>query len=176
MLAELDVIIYLKSDDSIERVAERVFGALGSSYEVATSEDMGGEYYRASGLGLEGGLFHNTGDVLDPEFADYPYALDIQSGFWCVELDASGLEEALSEYYARYLAFVLNVETATEIFLEATEEIERLEIRAYQRNPQYRLDQPPTTPKVLVIEQREVEVPYDEDEPWDEESEEIEEE
>jgi hypothetical protein len=112
--------------------------------------------------------------VLDPEFEDYPYSLEISSQFWCVELDTLDLEGPLSEYYARQLAFELNVETATEILLETTEDSEIFEIRSYRRNPQYRLDQAPTTPKVFVIETRQVEVPFEEEEYEEEEIEPVE--
>jgi len=82
-------------------------------------------------------------------------------------MDTLDLEGPLSEYYARLLTFDLDLETATEIFLETTEEAEIFEIRAYKRNPQFRLDQGPTTPKVFVVETRQVERPFDEEE-WEE--------
>ena len=168
MLAELDVVVFVKSPDDLDRTAERIFGALKSEYQADSSEDWGGNYYQASGLGFNAALFSHTGDMLDPEFEDYQYGLEITSEFWCVELDESILAGQLSEYYARLLAFDLNVETATEVLLETTEEAEIFEIRAFRRNPQYRLDQAPTTPKVFLIETRQVEEPFDEDD-WEEE-------
>ena len=164
MLAELDIIVYLKSSDDLDRVAQRVFGALSTECRAAESDEWGGRFCEASGLGLDAVLYLNRGDMLDPEFEGYQYALEITSQFWCIDLDQLDLEESLSEYYARLLAFTLDMETATEIFLEATEEFERLEVRSYQRNSQFRLDQAPTNPKVLVVETREVEVPFEEGE------------
>jgi hypothetical protein len=162
MLAELDVLIFLKTQDDLERTAERVFGVLNSSYAVATMDDPPDvTFYEANGMGFHAALYPNTGDLLDPEFDSYGYGLEITSNFWCVELDAIDLEGPLSEYYARQLAFELNIETATEIFQEATEEAEVFEIRAFRRNPQYRLDQGPTTPKVFAVESRLVQRPFE---------------
>jgi len=169
MLTELDIVIYLKSGHDLDRQAERVFGALGTPYQSGESGEWGGRFCQASGLGLDAVLYSNGGEMLDPEFEQYAYGLEITSRYWCIDLDQLDLEEALSEYYARLLAFTLNQETATEIFLEATEELERFEIRSYQRNPQYRIDQAPTTQKVMVIETRQVEVPFDEEEDGGEE-------
>jgi hypothetical protein len=169
MLAELDVVVFLKSNEDLDRVAERVFAALQSPYEPATSDEWGGAHYRATGLGFQATLFANSGEMLDPEFENYPIGLDISSQFWCVDLETVDLEGPLSEYYARLLAFELNVESATEILVETTEESEIFEIRAYRRNPQFRLDQAPTVPRVYVIESRQVEEVFGEDEEWDEE-------
>ncbi|HLJ66403.1 MAG TPA: hypothetical protein VKX16_03480 [Chloroflexota bacterium] len=165
MLAELDVVVFIKSHDAIERVAERVFGLLRSQYQQSAEDESGIATYEASGLGFHGLLFPNDGEMYDPEFEGFQYGLEITSSFWCVELDAVDLEGPLSEYFARKLAFEMNVETATELLLETTEESEIFEIRTYRRNPQYRLDQAPTTPKVFVVESRQVEEPFeDEDE------------
>lgn len=177
MLAVLDVVVFLRINESLDRVAERVFRVLNAPYQPAESDEAGGEGYEASGLGFRAMLFPNVGDMLDPEFEHYAFGLEITSTFWCVELDTVDLEGPLSEYYARQLAFELDVETATELLLETTEEGETFEIRAYRRNPQYRLDQSPTIPKVFVIETRQVEEPFEDDE-WeegdDEEAEEVE--
>lgn len=171
MLAELDVVVFLRTQDPLERVAARVFGSLRSPYEQAEAEPGTGEIrYEATGLGFQALLFANTGEMRDPEFESYPYGLEITSSFWCVELDTLDLEGPLSEYFARKLAFELDLETATELLLETTEEAEIFEIRAYRRNPQYRFDQAPTVPKVFVIESRQVEETFD-DEFLDEEGE-----
>lgn len=170
MLAGLDVVIFLKSHDDLERTATRVFGALKSQYQDGSSDEWGGDYYEASGLGFSAVLFANEGDVLDPEFEEYHYGLELMSHFWCAELDAIDVEGPLSEYYARQLAFDLDVETATEILLETTEDAKLYEIRAYRRNPQYRLDQAPTTPKVFVIASRQVEEPFEEEGALEEEA------
>ena len=167
MLAELDVVVFLKSHDDLRRTAERVFGVLKSQYSAGSSEDWGGDYYEALGLGFSAVVYANRGDLLDPEFESYPYGLEIVSDFWCVDLDQVDLEGPLSEFYARQLAFDLDVETATQILVETTEEFERFTILAYRRNPQYRIDQAPTTPKVVVIEEREARV-FFEDEGEDE--------
>ena len=168
MLAELDVLVFVKSSDDFERTAERVFAALRTPYAQAEMEDPAGvAYYEANGLGFHAAFYPNQGELLDPEFEGFGYGLEITSQFWCVEMDTLDLEGPLSEYYARLLTFDLDLETATEIFLETTEEAEVFEIRAYRRNPQFRLDQGPTTPKVFVVETRQVERPFDEEE-WEE--------
>jgi hypothetical protein len=164
MLAELDVVVFLKSRDDLERMAARVFGVLKSSYQAAEPVESGVAAYEANGLGFHGLLYANSSEAADPEFEDYQFGLEISSGFWCVELDTIDLEGPLSEYFARQLAFELDVETATEILMETTEESEIFEIRSYRRNPQYRLDQAPTTPRVFVIETRQVEESFDEEE------------
>lgn len=167
MLAELDVLIFVKSGADLQRTAEQVFGALNASPEESQLDGTSDSSYVARGLGLRAELYANTGDVLDPEFEEYRFALEISSEYWCVDLDTLDLESALSEYYSRFLAFELSVETATEVFLETTEEAEVYEIRSFRRNPQYRLDQAPTTPKVFVVETREVVRPF-EDAGWEE--------
>jgi hypothetical protein len=168
MLAELDVVVFLKLHDGLDRAAERIFGALGSQGRRDTADEWGGDYVEASGLGFSAVLFSNAGEMADPEFEQYQYGLEITSQYWCVDLDTDDLEAPLSEYFARKLAFDLNVETATEIPVDTTEESEIFEIRAYRRNPQYRLDQAPTTPKVFVIETRQVEEPFEDEEVDDE--------
>lgn len=171
MLAELDVVVFLKSHDPLEQIAARLFGALKSPYQATAPDESGSSYFEASGLGFHALLFPNSEDMLDPEFEAYHYGLEITSHFWCVELDTSDLEGPLSEYFARQIAFELDVETATEVLLETTEESEIFEIRAFRRNPQYRFDQSPTTPKVFVIETRQVEESFDEEDEWPEETE-----
>lgn len=176
MLSELDVLIFLKLGDDPERVASRVFGALGSQYASRTSEDYGPQSYSAEGLGFQAVLYPNTGEMRDEEFAEYGFALEITSQFSCVELDPIELEGQLSEYYSRLLAFDLNTETATAIFVEQEEDAEIFERRVYARNTQYRLDSGPTIPKVFVIETRELEVPLTDEEEaeedeWDDEEE-----
>ena len=164
MLAELDVVIFLKTHEDLERTAAMVFGALRTPYEASTMEDASGvAFYEANGLGFHAALFANADELLDPEFEPYAYGLEITSHFWCADMDTIEIEGPLSEYYARLLAFELDVETATEVLLEATEDSEIFEIRAFKRNPQYRLDQSPTTPKVFVVETRQVEETFDDE-------------
>ncbi|MGH2442071.1 MAG: hypothetical protein ACRDFX_02760 [Chloroflexota bacterium] len=170
MLAELDVVVFLKTNDNLESVAEHVFGVLHTEYRPATQPESGATSFEASGLGFRAMLFPNSGDLVDPEFESYGCGIEITSNFWCVELDSVDIEGPLSEYYARQLAFELNVETATEVLLETTEDVEIFEIRAYRRNPQYRQDMSPTTPKVFVIETRQVEEAFDDEEDtWEDE-------
>lgn len=173
MLAELDVIIFLKSHDDLERTAERVFGALGSAYR-ATTSDEGDTYYEANGLGFRAEMFDYDPYVEYPALAPFTIELDIISRYWCVDLDAASLEEALSEYYARHLAFELDIETANEVPVETTEDFERMRIRVFRRNPQYRTDQAPTTPRVFLVEEHFREVPFDQDEYEDTEEDDLE--
>lgn len=176
MLAGLDMVVFLKSNDSLERTAERVFGVLKSQYQASTSDEYG-NHYVARGLGFTAVLFSNAGDALYPAFEAYGYGLELISDFWCVDLEGVDIEGPISEYYARQLAFALNFETATEILLETTEDAEIFEYRSYRRNPQYRLDQAPTTPRVFVIETRQIEEPFEgEGDETSPEAEEIEEE
>ncbi len=167
MLADLDVLIFIKSNDALDRLAERVFNALKSQSSRGTTEKYGEDSYWAEGLGFTAVLYPNSGDVQDVEFEEYGHSLEISSQFSCVELDAAGLEAALSEYFARLLAFDLNLETAVAVFLEEQGDVEVFERRAYSRNTQYRSDSGPTVPKVHVVETREFEIPIGEDQ-WDE--------
>lgn len=164
MLAELDVVIFLKAHDDLERTAALVFGALRTPYETATMDDAPGvAFFEGNGLGFHAALFANANELLDPEFEQYTFGLEITSHFWCADMDTIDMEGPLSEYFARLLAFELDIETATEVLLESTEDSEIFEIRAFKRNPQYRLDQSPTTPKVFVVETRQVEETFDEE-------------
>ena len=173
MLAELDVVVFIKSSEPFDAAAARVFAVLRSPYEPTADEAGAITGYEGNGMGFHALFFTNTGETLDPEFEAYQYGLEISSLFWCVELDGLNLSDDLSEYFARQLAFELNTETATEVLLETTEESEVFEIRAYRRNPQYRLDQSPTTPRVFVIETRQVEADFDDEgDEWDEDDEE----
>lgn len=165
MLSELDVAIFLKSNGDLGHVAARVFGALDSQYTAGPSE-AGTESYETQGMGLKAVLYANAGEFQDPEFADYGFTLEITSRFADVELDQIDFEGLLGEYYARLLAFDLDLETATAIMVEDREDAEVLELRAFGRNTQYRSDSGPTVPKVHVIETREIEVPLDDD-GWD---------
>lgn len=165
MLSELDVAIFLKSNGDLSRVAARVFGALESQYTAGPSE-AGTESYETQGMGMKAVLYANAGEFQDPEFADYAFTLEITTGFTDVEFDQMDLEGLLGEYYARLLAFDLNLETATSIMVEDREDAEVLELRAFGRNTQYRSDSGPTVPKVHVIETREIEIPLD-DNGWD---------
>src|SRR5579884_294254 len=160
MLAELDIAIFLQSDGDLAATAQRVFKALGSEPQSGHSEEWG-DHYAAAGLGFRAVLFRNEGEMLAPEFERYQYSLEIMSLFSDSELDPVDLEMPLSDYYARLLAFTLNVETATAVPVEIDEEREVFEVRAFKRNPNYRLDQGPTVPKVFVVETRELVEAFD---------------
>jgi hypothetical protein len=169
MLAELDVLVFLKSSDALDRVAERVFAALHTEPTAAVMDEPAGlPYYEGQGMGLSATLYENAGEMLDPEFEDFGFALQITSDFWDVDLDPIDLESGLGEFYARKLSYELNLETATEIFIESTEEVEISEIRSFRRNPQYVPDSGPTVARVYTTEARQVERPFD-DQEWDDE-------
>jgi hypothetical protein len=165
MLSELELVVYVKSHDDPGRTAERIFGALASPFEEESSNELGGQYHRAAGLGFEAVLFSNRdtdeNEMFDPEFEEYQYGLAITSRYWCIDFDTDSMEAALSEYYARLLAFELDLQTSCEILTDRTEESEIYDIRSYRRNPSFRLDQSPTTPKVFVAESRLVEDSFD---------------
>lgn len=169
MLSELDIAIFLKSNDDLARAAARVFGALNSQYVEGSAEELGTENYQAQGMGFKAVVYANAGELQDPEFADYPVTLELTSRFADVELDQIDLEGMLAEYYARMLAFDLAIETAAAILVEEREDVEVFEIRAFIRNTQYRSDSGPTIPKVHIVETREIEVPLT-GEAWDEEA------
>jgi hypothetical protein len=171
MLAELDVLVFLKSSDSLDRTAERVFASLHTEPTAGVMDDPAGlQYFEGHGLGLSATLYENTGELLDPEFEEFGFSLQISSDFWDVDLDPVDLEASLSEYFARKLTFELNLETCTEIFIESTEEAEISEIRTFRRNPQYTPGGGPTIPRVYTAEARQVERPFG-DEAWDDEAE-----
>jgi len=163
VLQELEVDIFIRLQEEPDRAADILGRALGTSFTADEDEALELPAYNAQGLGFGATLWSNEGEALDPEFEDYHFGLTITSQYWCVDLDTVDLESGLSEYYARLLAFHLNVETATEILLETTEDAEILEIRTFKRNPQYRLDQSPTVPRVFVAETRTVEAPFDDE-------------
>ena len=52
MLTELEIVVFLKSNEDLTRVADRVFAALHTPYQEATSDEWGGEHYTAEGLGF----------------------------------------------------------------------------------------------------------------------------
>lgn len=161
MLTALDIVIFLKSRDDLGTVGPRVFGALGTPHAARSeSEETGIPYIHATGLGFEAILSENTGDNLDPEFEEYDFALNITSQYADTDLDAFDLDEPLSEYFARLLAFELNTQTATEILVDTTEEAEVFDIRAYRRNPQYRPDSGPLIPRTGMVESRQVVEPF----------------
>src|SRR5436305_6407832 len=111
MLAELDVVIFLKSNDDLERTAALVFGALRTAYEASAMESSSDvTFYEANGLGFHAALFSNATELLDPEFEQYSCALQITSHFWCAYMDTVDMEGPLSEYYARLIAFELDIE------------------------------------------------------------------
>jgi hypothetical protein len=167
MLGELDVLVFVKSADDLSKAAERVFASLRTEPVPATMEEPAGlPFFEGQGLGFSATFFANSGDLLDPEFENYDYTLQINSDFWDIELDPLDLESALSEFYARKLAFELNVETATEIFVESTEDAEVFEIRSFRRNSQYVPSAGPTIPRVYLTETRQVERAFD-DEEWE---------
>ncbi|RDJ93134.1 RsmE family RNA methyltransferase, partial [Lacticaseibacillus rhamnosus] len=54
-------------------------------------------------------------DLLDPEFENYAYGLELTSHYWCADMNTGDMEVPLSEYFARLIAFELDIETATEL-------------------------------------------------------------
>jgi hypothetical protein len=157
LLTELGIVVYLRVADDLEQLASRLFGTLGTEWKISNTSS--GRQAQGRGLGFQAVLAAHEGENLDPEFQQYGHRLEIISAYADVDLDPFDLENPLSEYFARQIAFDLNIETATEILVEANDEEEVYEVRAYKRNPQYRLDQSPTTPKVFVIETRELREP-----------------
>lgn len=158
MSTQFESVIYIKAQTNLEEVARGVFASLGGG-EYVTDNDpaLGGEYYRLSALGLEGTVFANTADMEDEDFADYAYGLGIASTYIEPDLEFAPAESPLSEYYARLLAFNLDLEVATSFYLGGQDGIDLYEIRAFRRNPQYLLDSGPTTQRVYITERRTVE-------------------
>jgi hypothetical protein len=175
MLGELDIAIFLKTNDDLEQVARRVFTALGTAVEPGDNDDWEFDSYVGAGLGFTAVLYGNTGDMEDPEFSEYAFTLEIASQFWCPELDTVELEEPLSEYYARMLAFTLDLETAVAIAIDETDDAEIFEVRAFARNTQYRLDSGPTVARAIQVGTRRFEAPLDEGEDDQDEWEEVDE-
>lgn len=162
MPTQFETVIYIKAHTDQEEVAQNVFGALGGGEYVSDSDPaLGGDYHRLTALGFEGTVFANEGEMEDDDFADFPFGLGIVSTYVDPDLELAPAEAALSDYYARVLAFSLDVETATSFYLGGQDGMDVYEIRAFRRNPQYTLDAGPTIQRVYVSERRTVE--YDAD-------------
>jgi hypothetical protein len=158
MSTQFEIVVYIKTHTDREEVARDVFGALGGGEYVSDNEPaLGGEYYRLVALGLDGTVFANEGDMEDEDFADYPVGLSISSTHVDPDLELAPVEAALSDYYARLLAFSLDVEVATSFYLGGQNGVDVYEIRAFKRNPQYTLDTGPTAQRVYITERRTVE-------------------
>jgi hypothetical protein len=158
MPTQFETVVYIKAHAGHEEVARNVFGALGGG-EFVSDEDpaLGGEYYRLTALGLEATVFANEGDMEDEDFSDFHFGLGIASTYVDPDLELGPAESALSDYYARLLAFSLDAEVATSFYLGSQNGVDMYEIRAFRRNPQYTLDAGPTTQRVYITERRTVE-------------------
>lgn len=158
MATQFETVIYIKANTDQEAVAQLVFGALGGGdYAADNDPALGGDYYRLTALGLEGTVFANEGEMEDDDFADFPFGLGLVSTYIDPDLDLGPAEATLSDYYARLLAFDLDVETAASFYLGGQDGVDVYEIRAFRRNPQYTLDAGPTIQRVYVSERRTVE-------------------
>lgn len=158
MPAQFESVIYIKSHADLGETARMVFVALGGGDFVAdTDPALGGDYYRLAALGLEGTVFGNQGEMEDEDFAGYPYGLGVVSTYVDPDLELAPAEGPLADYYARLLAFQLDLEAATSFYLGGQDGVDLYEIRAFRRNPQFMLDSGPTAQRVYVSERRTVE-------------------
>jgi len=155
---QFETVIYIKASAELAEVAHNVFAALGGGEYISDNDPaLGGEYARLSALGLEGTVFANEGEMEDEDFADYPFGLGVVSTYVDPELELASAEGALSDYYARLLAFGLDCEVATSFYLGGQNGVDLYEIRAFKRNPQFTPDSGPTVQRVYVAERRTVE-------------------
>jgi hypothetical protein len=159
MPTQCEVLVYLKFplDIDMEEAAQRVFAALGGTPEYQRDEETGEAFYRVRALGLEAALFANEGALRDEDFAAFPYGLSVVSLFECPELELAPVESPLADYYARLLAFALDIETATSFYLGSQNGSDLYEIRGFRRNPQFLPNSGPTVPRVYMTERRTVE-------------------
>ncbi len=157
MPTQFEVVVYLKTSAELEDLARRVFDSLGGDYALENEPSMGGDFYRLTSMGLEATLFSNVDEMLDEDFESYQYALSFVSTFVDPDFEVAPLEAPLAEYYARFLAFNLDAETATSFYLGTQDGIDLYEIRAFKRNPQYVMDAGITVPRVYMAERRTVE-------------------
>lgn len=158
MPTQFEILVYLKMSGDFEDVAQRAFGVLGGGDPVPEEDAaLGGDYFRLSALGLEATCFANRGEMEDEDFSDYPFGLGIVSTFVCPDLELGPAEGPLADYYARMLAFGLDVEVATSFYLGSQDGVDLYEIRAFRRNPQYVPDSGPMTQRVYIAERRTVE-------------------
>lgn len=158
MPTQFETVIYVKSHAELAEVAHNLFAALGGGeYITDTDPALGGEYCRLSALGLEGTVFANEGDMQDEDFAGYSFGLGIASTYVDPDLELAAAETALADYFGRLLAFSLDTEVATSFYLGGQDGVDVYEIRAFRRNPQFRLDAGPTAQRVYVSERRTVE-------------------
>ena len=162
MATQFEIVIYVKAHGELDSIARGIFGALGTGeYLVENSPEMGGDYCRLITLGLEATVFANEGPMEDEDFAEYPYGFGVASTYLDPGLELAAAEGALADYYARLIAFNLDVETATSFYLGGQDGIDEYEIRSFRRNPQFTPDAGPTAQHVYVSERRTVE--YDTD-------------
>jgi hypothetical protein len=155
---QFECVIYIKSQSGLEDTAKRVFGALGGgAFEQDDDPALGGEYWRMSALGFEGTVFGNRGDMEDEDFEPYTYGLGVATTYLDPEIELAPAESPLAEYYARLLAFQLDLEVATSFYLGGQDGIDLYEIRAFRRNPQFTLDSGPMSQRVYITERRTVE-------------------
>jgi len=158
MPTQFETVIYIKAHADLSEVAHNVFGVLGGGDYISDNDPaLGGDYCRLTALGLEGTVFANTGEMEDEDFADYAFGLGIVSTYMDPDLELAPAETALADYYARLLAFSLDLEVATSFYLGGQNGVDIYEIRAFRRNPQYTLDAGPTAQRVYVTERRTVE-------------------
>ena len=158
MATQFETVIYIRAHSELAEVAHNVFAALGGGEYVSDNDPaLGGDYARLSALGMEGTLFANDGEMEDEDFADYAFGLGIVSTYVDPDLELASAEGALSDYYARLLAFSLDVEVATSFYLGGQNGVDLYEIRAFKRNPQFMPDAGPTVQRVYVSERRTVE-------------------
>jgi len=158
MPTQFETVIYLRASIDLPEVAASVFSALGGGECVSGNDPaLGGDFCRLTALGLEGTVFANEGEMEDEDFADYPYGLGIVSTYLDPDLELASAEGALSDYYARLLAFTLDTEVATSFYLGGQDGVDLYEIRAFKRNPQYTPSAGPTVQRVYVSERRTVE-------------------
>lgn len=158
MATQFEIVIYVKAHGDLDGMAHAIFGTLGTDEFISeNSPDLGGDYARLTTLGLEATVFSNAGEMEDEDFAEYPYGLGIASTYLDPDLELATAESALADYYARLLAFTLDVETATSFYLGAQDGVDVYEIRAFRRNPQFAPDAGPTAQHVYISDRRTVE-------------------
>jgi hypothetical protein len=155
---QFETVVYVKSRDNLEETARRIFSALGGGdFQADNDPALGGDYFRLSALGFEGTVFGNEGEMEDEDFAEFGYGFGIVTTYLDPDLEMGPAETPLAEYFAHMLAFQLDLEVATSVYVGPQEGVDVYEIRAFKRNPQFTLDAGPLAKRVYVSERRTVE-------------------
>ncbi|GHO44430.1 hypothetical protein [Ktedonospora formicarum] len=103
--------ICIKTHQSLQQLATEI-RALLNLPPFTNQSLVGAPYCQFETLGMFVLVQRTEEDERDPEVREYPYCFNLQSSFTEHSLDTDEMEYNLQPYYARLLAFHLNIATA----------------------------------------------------------------